>query len=148
MIALLQRVSHASVIVEGKIVGEIGRGLAVLVGIREDDTGENAEQLSSKVTHLRVFPDRDGKMNLSAVEIHGQLLVVSQFTLYGDTSKGNRPSYSHAARPEIARPLYDLFVENCRRTGLVIQPGIFGAEMLVNLENDGPVTLICQSENK
>ncbi len=148
MIALLQRVSRASVIVEGKIVGEIGRGLLVLLGVREDDTPENARQLSSKVSHLRVFPDTDGKMNRSAVDIQGEILVVSQFTLYGDTGKGNRPSYSHAARPEIAEPLYELFVEECKRAGLVIQTGIFGATMLVNLENDGPVTLFCRSENK
>ena len=148
MIALLQRVTRASVTVEGKVVGQIEKGLLVLLGIRDDDREDNARRLASKVIQLRAFSDHSGKMNLSALDIQGQILVVSQFTLYGDTDKGNRPSYSHAASPDLANPLYLLFTEECRRSGLAVETGIFGAHMKVELENDGPVTFLCRSENK
>ncbi len=147
MRALVQRVSQASVTVEGKIVGEIGRGLLVLLGVRSGDTGTQSELLSQKVVQLRIFPDIEGKMNRSLLEVGGELLVVSQFTLYGDTTRGNRPSYSEAAPAEIAKPLYESFVDNCRRKGALVSTGMFQAHMQVGLTNDGPVTLMCYAES-
>lgn len=146
MKALVQRVSEASVTVEDTIYGQIGKGLLVLLGICATDTEEEAVHLARKVTQLRIFPDAAGKMNLSVREIGGELLIVSQFTLYGDTSRGNRPSYSRAARPEIARSLYEFFVQSCRQNGLQVSTGLFQAHMQVRLINDGPVTLMCTSE--
>jgi D-tyrosyl-tRNA(Tyr) deacylase len=146
MRALLQRVSHASVTVEGTIAGQIGKGLLVFLGVRQDDTEREVIQLAKKVVMLRVFGDAEGKMNLSLREVGGGLLVISQFTLYGDTSRGNRPSYSAAARPEVAQPLYESFVRACRDYGLPVNTGVFQAHMDVQLINDGPVTLMCTSE--
>ena len=147
MRALVQRVSEASVAVEGALTGQIGRGLLVLLGIRFDDTRGRAELLARKVVQLRVFPDELGKMNRSLEEISGELLVVPQFTLYGETSKGNRPSYSDAAKPEIAEPLYDYFIAICRDNGTRVSTGVFQAHMEVRLVNDGPVTLMCYAES-
>jgi D-tyrosyl-tRNA(Tyr) deacylase len=146
MRALVQRVSEASVAVEDTIVGQIGRGLLVFLGVHESDTETNADYLANKVIQLRIFPDDDGKMNLSLRDILGGMLVVSQFTLYGDTRKGNRPSYSQAARPEVAVRLYNYFIEICRKRGISVSTGVFQADMKVRLTNDGPVTLFCYSE--
>lgn len=145
MRALVQRVSEASVTVDGSITGEIGGGLLVFLGVRHDDTELEAKQLAQKVVHLRVFPDGEGKMNLSVQEVSGALLIVSQFTLYGNTQKGNRPSYTEAAKADLALHLYDCFVKYCRETGITVETGIFQAHMQVRSINDGPVTLLCYS---
>jgi len=147
MRALVQRVARASVSVDAKTVGEIRQGLLVFLGIREDDGEGNAAKLAKKVVNLRIFPDNNGKMNLSLRDISGEMLIVSQFTLYGDTTGGNRPSYSVAAKPETAKPLYELFIQLCRDQEISVATGVFQAHMEVALVNDGPVTLICHSEN-
>lgn len=147
MRALLQRVSEASVSVNGSITGQIGLGLLVFLGIGRADTLAETQRLARKIVHLRIFPDPVGKMNLSLGDISGQLLVVSQFTLYADLKRGNRPSYSEAARPEIAQDLYDAFIAACRAHGLEVATGIFQAHMQVRLVNDGPVTIMCDSES-
>ena len=146
MKALIQRVSQASVTVDGSVCAKIGRGALVFLGVQDSDTAAEVEWLARKVVQLRIFNDSSGKMNLSVTDIAGELLIVSQFTLYGDTSRGNRPSYSAAARPEIARPLYDMFVEKCRSLKVPVSTGVFQAHMDVQLINDGPVTLLCISE--
>jgi D-tyrosyl-tRNA(Tyr) deacylase len=143
--AVLQRVTRASVRVEGETVGEIGAGLLVLLGVSRDDTAADARYLLDKMTGLRIFADAEGRMNLSAAEVGGALLVVSQFTLYGDVRRGRRPSWSEAAPPEVAEPLYELFVAEARRTGLVVETGGFGRMMEVELVNDGPVTILVDS---
>ncbi len=147
MRALVQRVSEASVTVDGLVIGRIGTGLLVFVGVRYDDTEPRAEQLAQKVIGLRVFSDDEGKMNRSLLEVSGELLVVSQFTLYGDTRKGNRPSYSEAAGRDLAEQLYEHFVRRCRDSGLPVSTGVFQAHMEVRLVNNGPVTLVCYSES-
>ncbi len=144
MRALVQRVSEASVTVDNVVVGQIGVGLLVLLGVRANDTDKQAEQLAAKVAGLRIFNDADGKMNRNVQEIAGSILIVSQFTLYADTGKGHRPSYSNAASAAIAEPLYEAFVKNCRAIGLPVATGIFGAHMKVHLVNDGPVTILCE----
>ncbi len=131
---------------DGQIVGRIGAGLVVFVGVREGDSEADAAKLAAKVVRLRLFSDAAGKMNLSLEQTGGELLVVSQFTLYAETSKGNRPSYSLAAKPETARNLYELFVSNCRARGIPVETGLFRAHMVVNIVNDGPVTISCQTE--
>jgi D-tyrosyl-tRNA(Tyr) deacylase len=145
MRAVIQRVSRSQVKVDGAITGEIKRGLLVLLGITHDDTKEKAIWLADKCANLRIFPDQEGKMNLNVVEVGGGILVVSQFTLYGDCSKGKRPGFSAAARPEIAEPLYQEFSKRLRLLGIYTQNGIFGADMEVELLNDGPVTLIAEA---
>lgn len=146
MRALVQRVSEASVTIDGGVRGEIGRGLVIFLAIKQGDTGMQADQLAEKVIKLRIFPDEEGKMNRSLAEVAGELLVISQFTLYGNTRKGHRPSYSEAARPELAERLYNCFVDACRRSGMKVATGVFQAHMKVRLVNDGPVTLMCDSE--
>lgn len=146
MRALIQRVLEAKVEVDGETVGKIGRGLLVLLGIRNGDTIDEAQLVCRKVTQLRIFPDEAGKMNRSLQDISGELLVVSQFTLYGDIRKGNRPSYSDAARPEVAEGLYQDFVELCRAKGISVATGRFQAHMNVYLVNDGPVTILCDTD--
>lgn len=146
MRALVQRVSEASVTVDGRITGQIGPGLLVFLGVTHADTKIRAEQLARKVIHLRIFPDVEGKMNRSVMDIAGKVMVVSQFTLYGDTRKGNRPSYSEAANRDIAEPLYEWFVKSCQDSGIEVSTGVFQAHMEVRLVNDGPVTLLCYSE--
>lgn len=146
MRALVQRVLEATVEVDGVIVGQIARGLLVFLGVHASDSDANADYLANKVVQLRLFPDSTGKMNLSARDISGEVLVVSQFTLYGNTSKGNRPSYSAAAKPELAVRLYDYFVKTLADKGVRVSTGIFQAHMLVRLINDGPVTVMCSSE--
>ena len=141
---VLQRVSRASVTVDGRVTGEIGRGLLLLAGFTGGDGDETLAWMTKKIVQLRIFPDDEGKMNRSVEEADGGILVVSQFTLYGDARKGNRPSFIDAARPEIAIPLYERFVEMLRATGRPVATGEFGAMMDVALVNDGPVTLILE----
>jgi D-tyrosyl-tRNA(Tyr) deacylase len=144
MRVVIQRVTRASVSIAGREVGAIGTGLCLLVGFRHGDTAEQVEWMADKVTGLRIFADPEGKMNLALAEAGGALLVVSQFTLYGDASRGRRPSFIDAARPEAAIPLYEGFCEALRRRGMTVATGVFGAEMQVAIENDGPVTLILE----
>ncbi|MGN0995120.1 MAG: D-aminoacyl-tRNA deacylase [Butyricicoccus sp.] len=141
MRALIQRVSRASVTIEGTVHGAIGRGFLVLLGVTEGDTEADARYLADKCVGLRVFTDENDKMNLSLADVGGGLLIVSQFTLYGDCSHGRRPSFTAAARPDTAIPLYEAFVARCRESGLPVETGEFGADMKVELLNDGPVTL-------
>ena len=141
MRALIQRVSRASVTIEGTVHGAIGRGFLVLLGVTEGDTEADARYLADKCVGLRVFTDENDKMNLSLADVGGGLLIVSQFTLYGDCSHGRRPSFTAAARPDTAIPLYEAFVPRCRESGLPVETGEFGADMKVELLNDGPVTL-------
>jgi len=145
MRAVLQRVSSASVRVDGRTVGSIGAGLVVLLGIAKTDTEADVEYLVDKTLGLRIFPDEERKMNRSVLETGGCLLVISQFTLYGDTRKGRRPSFDQAAGPEQARFLYERFVEFARARGVRVETGVFQAMMAVELVNDGPVTIICDS---
>ncbi len=141
---VLQRVSRASVTIDGTIAGTIGQGFCLLVGYAPDDTPDVVSWMADKVAGLRLFSDAEGKMNLGLSEVGGELLVISQFTLYGDTSKGRRPSFIGAARPEIAIPLHDYFMAELRGRGLTVATGRFGADMQVELVNDGPVTLILE----
>ena len=141
---LLQRVSRAEVRVDGKVVGKVERGFCLLVGFTHDDGAEQVEWMAEKVIGLRLFGDEEGKMNLSLEDVGGELLVVSQFTLYGDARKGRRPSFIDAARPEVAEGLYEMFVERLRARGVRVETGEFGAMMDVDLVNDGPVTLILE----
>ena len=136
--------SRASVTIDGEVTGAIGTGFCLLVGYAPDDTPEVASWLADKVAGLRLFSDADGKMNLGLAEVGGALLVISQFTLYGVASKGRRPSFINAARPEIAIPLHDHFMAELRKLGLTVATGRFGADMKVDLVNDGPVTLILE----
>lgn len=145
---LLQRVSEASVKIEGKINGQIGQGLMLLVGICADDNQEDIDWLIQKIVNMRIFSDENGKMNLSVQDIHGEILLISQFTLHASTKKGNRPSFIEAARPEIAIPLYENFITQLKLSNLNVQTGIFGADMKVSLVNDGPVTIWLDSKNK
>ena len=145
MRAVIQRVTRARVTVDGAIVGEIGKGLVVLLGVARDDTKSDADYLAAKIVALRIFDGADGKMNVSVKDVGGGLLVVSQFTLYGDVRRGLRPSWSDAAPPEIAEPLYNEFVESSRKLIEPVETGSFRAMMQVELVNDGPVTLIVES---
>jgi D-tyrosyl-tRNA(Tyr) deacylase len=146
--AVVQRVTRAAVRVEGGVKGEIGRGLVVLLAVGRDDGPADADALADKVAHLRVFDDAAGQMNLSALEVGGAVLVVSQFTLYGDTRKGRRPGYARAAPPEVAEGLYRRFVTRVGEAGLVVAEGVFRAMMEVELVNDGPVTLLLDSKGE
>ena len=141
MRALVQRVSEARVRVDGDIIGEIEHGVLALIGVTHDDTPAQATKLAEKIAHLRIFTDDDDKMNLSVLDAGGSVLVVSQFTLYGDTRKGRRPGYVDAARPEVAEPLCDAVVDALRALDVPVQTGRFRADMKVELINDGPVTL-------
>src|SRR5678816_3196066 len=141
MRAVVQRVTRASVTIEGEVAGEIGRGLVVLLGVARDDTREDADYLAAKIAALRIFDDAEGRMNVSVKEMNGGLLIVSQFTLYGDVRRGLRPSWSDAAAPEVAEPLYDYFVENSRKLHGRVETGSFRKTMQVELVNDGPVTI-------
>jgi len=145
MRAVVTRVSSASVVVSGVVTGSIGAGFLVLLGIKDGDTPDGAVRLAGKVCNLRVFADSDGKMNLDLAAIGGGILVVSQFTLYADC-KSRRPGFSAAAHPDIATPLYELFVSECRKAGFAVETGIFGAMMSVTSVNDGPVTIILDTE--
>jgi D-tyrosyl-tRNA(Tyr) deacylase len=143
---VLQRVSKASVTIDGRVAGAIERGFCLLIGFAPTDTTAVVDWLADKVAGLRLFTDDQGKMNLGLPEVGGGLLVISQFTLYGDTEKGRRPSFIGAARPEVAIPLYEHFLARLRATGLPVQSGEFGADMKVEIHNDGPVTLILERE--
>lgn len=142
MKAVVQRVSRGSVTVEGRLVAEIGRGLVILLGVGPNDREENARALARKIALLRIFEDSQGKMNLSVLDIKGTAIAVSQFTLYADTRKGNRPAFTDAAPPGLAKPLCERFVQLLREQGVPTQEGEFGAHMVVEITNDGPVTIV------
>ncbi len=146
MRVIVQRTKNASVEVDGKTVGNIDFGLMLLVGVTHEDTIEDVEFLADKITNLRIFEDEHGKMNLSLLDVGGQILSISQFTLYGDCRKGRRPNFMSAAKPDLAEKLYDLFNEKLREKAVKVETGIFGAMMDVNLVNHGPVTLIVESK--
>ena len=149
MRTLIQRVQHASVTIDGQVKSEIGKGLLVLVGIEDRDTQEDIEWLCKKIANLRIFDDENGVMNRSVIETEGEVMVVSQFTLHASTKKGNRPSYNHASKPDIAVPMYEAFcAEMGLQIGKEVQTGTFGADMKVELVNDGPVTIWIDSQNK
>ena len=141
---VIQRVKNAKVDVENKTVGSIEKGFLVLLGVTHTDTKETADYLVKKLCNLRVFEDENGKMNLSIKDVKGKLLIVSQFTLYADCTGGNRPSFINAAKPEIAKELYEYFCKECENKGIEVEKGIFGADMKVSLLNDGPVTIILE----
>ena len=145
MRVVIQRVTEARVTVADKIVGQIGAGLCVFLGVGASDDEANGSYLTDKIIHLRIFEDEQGKMNRSVIDVRGEILVVSQFTLYGDAKTGNRPSFSGAAPPAQAQPLYDYFISRLQASGLKISSGQFQARMVVSLINDGPVTLILES---
>lgn len=141
---IVQRVSQAAVSVDDVVVGQIQHGFMVLVGITHDDDETTAKWLAHKLVNMRIFSDQDDKMNLSLQDVGGEVLAISQFTLYGDASKGNRPSFINAARPEYAEPLYEYFMSEVASLGVKVEKGIFGADMQVSLINDGPVTIILE----
>ena len=141
---LVQRVANANVKVDDKIVGKVDKGFLVLCGVTHTDTKETADYLVKKLLNLRVFEDENEKMNLSLKQVHGELLIVSQFTLYADTSSGNRPSFINAAKPDMANELYEYFCSQCAKEGIHVEKGVFGAHMEVSLLNDGPVTIMLE----
>lgn len=148
MRAVVQRVKSSNVKIDNKIISETNKGLTVLLGVWEDDNLKDIDYLVEKITKLRIFEDKDGKMNLSLLDVEGELLVVSQFTLYGDCRKGRRPSFVKAAKANKAEEYYNTFVQKCLDLGIITKTGVFQAEMIVNIENDGPVTIILDSEKK
>lgn len=148
MKALIQRVSEASVEVDGKIVGEIGPGLVILLGVAGDDGEADADYLAEKIINLRIFNDAEEKMNRNLSDIQGEILAISQFTLYANTRKGRRPSFIEAALPEKAQPLYEYFIKKVEESGIRAAKGIFGAMMAVKIFNDGPVTVIMESKDR
>ncbi len=148
MKALLQRVTEAEVTVQGSVIGAIGQGFVVLLGVADDDMEEDADYLAEKVASLRVFSDDQGKFNLSALQINGGLLVISQFTLMADTKRGRRPGFTSAARPDKAEALYNYFIMRVKATGLGVETGSFGAHMMVKIFNEGPVTLMLDSKER
>ncbi len=148
MRAVVQRVESASVTIDGRVNGKIGKGFMVLIGIDENDTDKDLDYICDKLTGLRIFEDEAGKMNRSIIDAGGEILLVSQFTLYGDARHGKRPSFIRAARPEKAIPLYEKFISLCRDKGFHVETGEFGADMQVELVNDGPVTICMDTKNK
>ena len=148
MRAVVQRVIYSKVTVDGAIIGEIQKGLNVLLGVGQEDSEKDIEYLAEKIINLRVFEDSNGKMNLSLLDVSGELLIISQFTLYGDTRKGKRPSYDKAARPEAAEDMYNKFVDHCKQYDIKVQTGKFQAMMMVEIQNDGPVTLLIDSKKE
>ena len=147
MRAVVQKVSSSKVTVDGEVIGQINQGLLVLLGVTHDDTSKDVDYMVDKVTNLRIFEDENDKMNRSLADVGGSVLVVSQFTLYGDVSHGRRPSFTGAAKPDLAIPLYEQFLAECERLGFPPQHGEFGAYMQVSSENDGPVTLIVDTDD-
>ena len=148
MRVIIQRVSEASVSIDSQVKAKIGYGLMILVGISTEDNQEDIDWLTQKIINLRVFNDENGKMNLSLLDVKGEVLLISQFTLFASTKKGNRPSFIQSAKPEIAVPLYEQLIESLKATGIEIKTGTFGADMKVSLTNDGPVTISIDSKNK
>jgi D-aminoacyl-tRNA deacylase len=148
MKVVVQRAKHAKVTVNGEVVGSIDHGLVLLVGVTHSDTAEDAAFIADKIAHLRIFEDESGKMNLSVLDVGGEILSVSQFTLYGDCRKGRRPNFMEAAKPDHALPIYEAMNEALRQKGIRVETGKFGAMMEVELINDGPVTLIVESKEK
>ena len=146
MRVVVQRVKHASVTINGTVNGKINNGFLVLLGIQSTDGEQDVDYLVKKVTNLRIFSDENDKMNLSLKDVNGELLIVSQFTLYANCKEGNRPSFVEAAKPDVAIPLYEYFVSECKKIIPVVETGIFGADMKVDLLNDGPVTIIMDSK--
>ncbi|MGJ3920580.1 D-aminoacyl-tRNA deacylase [Limosilactobacillus mucosae] len=142
MRVVLQRVNHAAVRIDGETVGQIQKGYLLLVGLAPEDTDEQLDWMVHKIVNLRVFEDENGKLNRALADVNGEILSISQFTLYADVKRGNRPGFSKAAKPEIAAPLYDRFNEKLRQAGVHVETGRFGADMKVELENDGPVTIL------
>lgn len=147
MRAVVQRVEKSELWIENKIYSKIGKGFLVLLGVTETDTEADMKALADKIMKLRIFEDENEKMNLSIVDVGGELHIVSQFTLYADCHHGNRPSFISAARPEIANPMYEEFVNYCKSTGIHVETGSFGAHMKINFVNDGPVTIMLEAEN-
>ena len=147
MIAVIQRVNNASVTVDGEVISSISAGLLILLGAAKGDGAADVEYLAGKIANMRIFSDADGKMNLSLIDVKGEALVVSQFTLLGDWRKGRRPGFDMAAKPDDAAKLVDMFAENLRTMGIAVKTGKFGAYMKVNLENDGPVTFSMDTKN-
>ncbi|MEI3323090.1 MAG: D-aminoacyl-tRNA deacylase [Eubacterium sp.] len=143
---VIQRVNHASVKVDGNVVGKIDKGYMVLIGISENDTKEIADKMIKKMIGLRIFEDENGKTNISLKDVSGQLLLISQFTLYADCKKGNRPSFINAGKPDMANEMYEYIIEQCKKEISVVEKGIFGADMKVSLENDGPFTIVLDSK--
>ena len=143
---IVQRVAHASVTIDGNIEGAIDNGFMVLIGIRDDDTKEIADKMVDKLIKLRIFEDENGKSNIDLDAVSGGLLLISQFTLYADCKKGNRPSYIRAAKPDLAIPLYDYIVDECKKRVSKVETGVFGADMKVELLNDGPFTIVLDSD--
>lgn len=146
MRVVVQRVKHASVTINGTVNGKINNGFLVLLGVQSTDSEQDVDYLVKKVTNLRIFSDENDKMNLSLNDVNGELLIVSQFTLYANCKEGNRPSFVEAAKPDIAIPLYEYFVSECKKIIPVVETGLFGADMKVDLLNDGPVTIIMDSK--
>jgi len=146
MRVVVQRVKHASVTINGTVNGKINNGFLVLLGIQSTDSEQDVDYLVKKVTNLRIFSDENDKMNLSLKDVNGELLIVSQFTLYANCKEGNRPSFVEAAKPDVAIPLYEYFVSECKKIIPVVETGIFGTDMKIDLLNDGPVTIIMDSK--
>ncbi|MCS7252613.1 MAG: D-aminoacyl-tRNA deacylase [Armatimonadota bacterium] len=148
MRAVVQRIKYAHVEVDGNVIASVGDGLAVLLGIGVEDEEADAHYLAGKVAHLRVFEDDSGRLNLSVLDTNGEVLVVSNFTLYGDCRKGRRPSFTEAAPPELAQPLYEAFISALKKEGVKVAHGMFGARMVVRIDNNGPVTLLLDSKRQ
>ena len=146
MRAVLTRVNHASVTIDGQVCSSIGKGFLILLGVHRDDTEKEADKIADKICGLRVFEDEAGKMNLAPAAVNAEMLIISQFTLFADC-RSRRPGFSYAARPETAIPLYERVISICREKGFTVQTGLFGAEMLVNSENDGPVTILLDTDS-
>ena len=143
---VIQRVQHASVTVDNEVIGKIGKGFLVLIGVSEEDNTEIADKMIKKLIGMRIFEDENGKTNLSLADVNGELLLVSQFTLYADCRKGNRPSFTDAGKPDMAKELYHYIIESCKNQIAVVEQGVFGADMKISLVNDGPFTIILDSD--